>query len=296
MSQVGRDDPEGGGLAAIGRWPEADTRLLERLTASDLFLLLWDDYGWSTDIGGLAIVDGTCLLDGDGRVRIEEVRRKLEPRLHQVPRFRQLLFRPRLGFGWPLWIDAPSFDIANHVRVRQVAAAPGDEAELLQACQELTRHRLDPARPLWELWLLPGLPEDRVGVYFRVHHAFADGAAALAAFGGCLDLTPDAPTPTALRGRRYRSPRAPSCWATTYAGADRSSVAGGRASPIRGGHCAAPGKPGRRGGRSWLSGPRRGRASTARSATAAAWRLSAAAWTLPSRSPTSTTPRSTTWC
>jgi hypothetical protein len=41
----------------------AGTRLLERLTASDLFLLLWDDYGWSTDIGGLAILDGISLLD-----------------------------------------------------------------------------------------------------------------------------------------------------------------------------------------------------------------------------------------
>jgi hypothetical protein len=35
----------------------ADTQGLERLTASDLFLLLWEDYGWSTDIGGLAILD-----------------------------------------------------------------------------------------------------------------------------------------------------------------------------------------------------------------------------------------------
>ena len=35
---------------------------LERLSASDLFMLLWDDYGWSTDIGGLAILDGTSLL------------------------------------------------------------------------------------------------------------------------------------------------------------------------------------------------------------------------------------------
>jgi hypothetical protein len=43
----------------------AENRLLERLTASDLFLLLWDDYGWSTDIGGLAILDGTSLLDRD---------------------------------------------------------------------------------------------------------------------------------------------------------------------------------------------------------------------------------------
>jgi diacylglycerol O-acyltransferase / wax synthase len=81
----------------------AGTPLLDRLTASDLFLLLWDDYGWSSDIGGLAICDGTSLLDPKGRVRIEAVRGQLEPRLHLVPRFRQLLYRPRLGLGWPLW-------------------------------------------------------------------------------------------------------------------------------------------------------------------------------------------------
>jgi diacylglycerol O-acyltransferase len=172
----------------------AEARLLDRLTASDLFLLLWDDYGWSTDIGGLAILDGAKLLDRDGRVRIEAVREHLEPRLDLVPRLRQLLHRPRLGLGWPLWVDAPSFDIADHIRV-QTVNAPGDEAQLLQACQELARRKLDPARPLWELWLLPGLQEERVAVYFRLHHAFADGAAALAAFGALLDVTPDAPTP-----------------------------------------------------------------------------------------------------
>jgi WS/DGAT/MGAT family acyltransferase len=174
----------------------AETRRLERLTASDLFLLLWDDYGWSTDIGGLAILDGTRLLDPDGRVRIEAVRRQLEPRLHLVPRFRQLLYRPRRGLGWPLWVDAPSFDLSDHIRV-QALATPGDEAQLLQACQELARRRLDTARPLWELWLLPGLPERRVGVFLRLHHAFADGTAALAAFATLLDLTADAPTPVA---------------------------------------------------------------------------------------------------
>lgn len=173
-----------------------EARLLDRLTASDLFLLMWDDYGWSTDIGGLAILDGTGLLDRDGCVRIEDVRRLVEPRLQQIPRFRQLLRRPGLGLGWPLWTDAPSFDIADHIRVHAVNA-PGDEAQLLQACQELARRKLDPARPLWELWMLPGLQERRVAVYFRLHHAFADGAAALAAFGALLDMTPDAPTPVA---------------------------------------------------------------------------------------------------
>jgi diacylglycerol O-acyltransferase / wax synthase len=170
----------------------AETRLLERLTASDLFLLMWDDYGWSSDIAGLAILDGTGLLDRDGTVRIDAVREHLEPRLHLVPRFRQLLYRPRLGLGWPLWVDASTFDLADHVRVYPLAA-PGDQTQLLAACQELVRRRLDPARPLWELWLLPGLPQRRVGALLRLHHALADGAAALAAFGALLDLTADAP-------------------------------------------------------------------------------------------------------
>jgi len=76
-------------------------------------------------------------------------------------------------------------------------AAPGGQAQLLAACQELAARRLDPARPLWELWLLPGLPDRRVGAYLRLHHAIADGAAALAVFGALLDQAADAPTPAA---------------------------------------------------------------------------------------------------
>ena len=173
-----------------------ETHRLERLTASDLFVLLWDDFGWSGDIGALAILDGTTLLDHDGRVRIEAVRRQLEPRLHRVPRFRQLLYRPSRGLGWPLWVDAPSFDLADHVRVHPLAA-PADQAQLLLACEELARRRLDPARPLWEVWFLPGLPERRVGLFLKLHHAMADGIAGVAAFGALLDLTADAPTPVA---------------------------------------------------------------------------------------------------
>ena len=172
----------------------AETPLLDRLTASDLFLLLWDDYGWSTDIGGLAICDGTSLLDHDGNVRTEAIRAQLEPTLHLVPRFRQLLHRPRLGLGWPLWVDAPRFDLADHIRVHPLAA-PGGQAQLLAACQDLAARPLDPARPLWELWLLPGLPDRQVGAYLRLHHAIADGTAALAAFGALLDPAPGAPTP-----------------------------------------------------------------------------------------------------
>src|SRR6266540_5938566 len=145
-----------------------ETRHLERLAASDLLMLWPDDLGWPEDIGAIAILDGSRLLDNDGHVRIEAVRRHLEPRLYVVPRFRQLLYRPRRGLGWPLWVDAPSFNLADHIRVHPLAG-PADEAELLRACQELARPRLDPTRPLWELWLLPGLPERRMGAFLKVH-------------------------------------------------------------------------------------------------------------------------------
>ncbi|WP_039804707.1 WS/DGAT domain-containing protein [Nocardia araoensis] len=64
----------------------AETRPQERVTASDLFLLLWEDYGWSTDIGGLAVLDGTSLLDVDGSVRLDAVPRHLEPGMPSVLR------------------------------------------------------------------------------------------------------------------------------------------------------------------------------------------------------------------
>jgi diacylglycerol O-acyltransferase len=174
----------------------AAPRRLERLTAQDLFMLWAGDFGWSQDIGVLAILDGTRLLDGDGRVRIDEVRRQLEPRLHLIPRFRQLLYRPRRGLGWPLWVDAPAFDLAEHLQVHPLAA-PGDEAQLLAACAQLYQRRLDPSRPLWQAWLLPGLPDHQVGLLLRAHHTIADGVAGLATFGALLDLDADAPTPVA---------------------------------------------------------------------------------------------------
>ena len=169
---------------------------MERLTAQDLLMLWADDFGWSEDIGVLAVLDGDRLLDGDGRVQVDEVRRRLEARLHLVPRLRQLLYRPRWGLGWPLWVDAASFDLADHVRVHPLAP-PGDEAQLLAACAELYRRRLDPARPLWEAWLLPGLPGRQVGLFLRAHHTLADGVAGMAAFGALLDLDADVPTQVA---------------------------------------------------------------------------------------------------
>jgi WS/DGAT/MGAT family acyltransferase len=181
---------------------------MDRLSAQDLMMLWPEELGWSQDIGALVILDGRTLLGADGRFQIERVRDRVQERLHLVPRFRQLLYRPGLGLGWPLWIDAPSIDLAEHVRVFPLAA-PADEARLLLACEELRHRRLDRSRPLWELWFLPGLPDRRVGLFMRLHHAIADGMAGIAALGALVDLVPDPPqtngpplTPAPMPSRR----------------------------------------------------------------------------------------------
>jgi WS/DGAT/MGAT family acyltransferase len=61
----------------------------------------------------------------------------------------------------------------------------------------LRRRRLNPARPRWEAWFLPGLAQGRAGLFWRMHHAMADGVAGVAAFGALLDLAADAPAPAA---------------------------------------------------------------------------------------------------
>jgi diacylglycerol O-acyltransferase / wax synthase len=165
---------------------------MERLSAQDLMMLWPEEFGWSQDIGALAILDGRRLLDADGRFRIEVARDEIGRRLHLVPRFRQLLYRPRFGLGWPLWIDASTIDPADHVGVFPLKA-PADESQLLLACEELRHRRLDPSRPLWELWFLPGLPDGRVGLFMKLHHAIADGVAGIAALGAFVDLVPDPP-------------------------------------------------------------------------------------------------------
>jgi diacylglycerol O-acyltransferase / wax synthase len=169
---------------------------IERLAAADLMSVWPEEKGWPQDIGALAILDGEGVLDHDGRVRIEALREHIERRLQRVPRFRQVLCMPGFGLGWPLWVDGPSFDIAEHVGVYPVPA-PGGETEVLRVCETLRRRPLERSRPLWAMWFLPGLPDSRVGVLMRMHHAIADGIAGVATLGAFVDTEPDPPETTA---------------------------------------------------------------------------------------------------
>jgi diacylglycerol O-acyltransferase / wax synthase len=165
---------------------------LDRVTAADLMLIWPEEQGWPQYIGALVILDGRALFDADGEFLIGPVRDAIDRRLHLVPRFRQFLYWPATGLGWPVWVDAQSFDITEHVDVHPVPP-PGDERQLLLTCETLRRQPLHRARPLWEMWLLTGLPDERVGLFIKMHHAIADGVAGVATLAAFFDAVPGPP-------------------------------------------------------------------------------------------------------
>lgn len=170
---------------------------VDRLTGPDLGGFVPEEFGWPAEIGLIAVLEGAPLFDGDGRLRSADVRDRIASRLHLAPRLRQVVHRPERVLGRPIWVDAPSFNITDHVRTRPLPAGAG-QSELLQTCEELRQRPLDRSRPLWQLWLLPGLPGNEVGMFVRVHHAIADGLAGVELLSNLLDHTPDTTPPAAL--------------------------------------------------------------------------------------------------
>lgn len=164
---------------------------IDRLTPLDR-VMLGVSRRWPQDIGALAIFDEATLFDSAGEFQMEPIRRAIAARLHLVPRFRQLIWTPSRGSGGPLWVDDPDFDLTHHVREHAVPP-PGGEAELLAVIEQLRQQPLHPARPLWEMWFLTGLPDQRVGLYVRIHHSIADGMAAMATVAAFLDADRVAP-------------------------------------------------------------------------------------------------------
>ena len=129
-----------------------------------------------------------------GRLDLEMIKRRLTRRLGRVPVLRHIVHPAPPLCGPPLWIDDPAFSIEKHVRSTAIAP-PGDESSLLATTERLLSPLLDRSHPLWELWFLTGLADGQVGMLFKIHHAVADGLAAVALMMTFLDLAPDAPDP-----------------------------------------------------------------------------------------------------
>lgn len=117
----------------------------------------------------------TCkvVVLGAGGADVEALRRSVAERIGSEP-----LLTMKLGDegGAPSWVPADDFDLANHV----VAAAARSlhPNELPAAVARIFAERLDRDRPLWRIDIV-ALDDGTAALVWRIHHALADGTAAM---------------------------------------------------------------------------------------------------------------------
>ena len=147
----------------------------ERLSAQDLSFLLAEDERSPMHVGAVAILEAGPLRNGEGGIDVARYRRAVEAVLHGIPRYRQKLAWVPLD-RWPVWIDDRHFDLGYHVR-HLALPRPGTLEQLKELASRVLARRLDPTRPLWEIWVIEGLEG---GLHFallcKIHHCLTDGA------------------------------------------------------------------------------------------------------------------------
>jgi WS/DGAT/MGAT family acyltransferase len=117
-------------------------------------------------------------------------RHQIERRLHLLEPLRRRLRNVPFALDHPFWVEDPDFDLDFHVRHTAVAP-PGTDQQIAELVARIVGRPLDRRRPLWESYVIEGLPDDRFGILTKVHHATIDGAAGAELLVLMLDGDPE---------------------------------------------------------------------------------------------------------
>jgi WS/DGAT/MGAT family acyltransferase len=168
---------------------------LRQLSSLDAQFLALETNRQSGHVGGLAILDPSTRPNG--AIDCADLKALLEERLPVLPPFGWKLVEVPFGLDYPYWIDDEDFDLDFHVR-ELALPAPGNQTQLTDQVARIFSRPLDRARPLWELYLIHGLENDRVAVLTKIHHALIDGLSGAEIMGLLLDLSPEGRDPSDL--------------------------------------------------------------------------------------------------
>ncbi|MGY1711111.1 wax ester/triacylglycerol synthase family O-acyltransferase [Geodermatophilus sp. SYSU D00758] len=172
--------------------------MAERLTTLDASFLYLERPGSPMHVSGVLVLDPP-----PGGV--DDVAALVQARLPLVPRYRQRVLEVPGHLADPVWADDPDFDVEYHVR-RSAVPRPGTQAQLLELVSRVTSRPLDRGRPLWEVYLVEGLPDGRIAVITKTHPALVDGLGTVDIGQVLLDPAPDAPVPASEPWRPRRLP------------------------------------------------------------------------------------------
>ena len=160
-------------------------------------------------VAAVAIFESAPLKASDGGIDIDRIKAHIRSKLQYIPRYRQRL-------DWvpydrrPVWVDDDRFSFDYHVRHTSLPR-PGNDQQLKDLAGRIVSTKLDRAKPLWELWVVEGMSDDRWAIIAKIHHCMIDGLSGVDLTTVLLNVAPDsnieqeppwqprrAPTPTQL--------------------------------------------------------------------------------------------------
>lgn len=159
---------------------------MERLSGLDATFLYLETPSLHMHVAMTMVIDPSTM---DGGYSFERIKEFIRTRAHLVPPFHRRVVSVPFNLAHPVWVDDPEFDIDYHVR-RIGAPAPGGRRELADLAGQIASTQLDRSRPLWELWVIEGLKQGRVGVVTKIHHCAIDGTSGADLMVHLFDLDP----------------------------------------------------------------------------------------------------------
>jgi WS/DGAT/MGAT family acyltransferase len=165
---------------------------MRQLTALDQQFLALEDARHYGHVGGLAVLDPSTAPGGE--LTLPDLQRLIAERMSLVPPFRWRLAEVPLDLDYDYWVDDSGFDLDFHVR-ELALAPPGTDAQLADQVARIYSRPLDRTKPLWEVYLIHGLPEGRVALMSKIHHAVVDGMSGAEIMGALYDLAAEGREP-----------------------------------------------------------------------------------------------------
>ncbi len=124
-------------------------------------------------VAGVALFDASPLKADDGGIDIDRIRAHIQSKLEYIPRYRQRLeYVPYSRH--PVWVDDDHFSFDYHVRHTSLPR-PGSDTQLKALAGRIVSTKLDRSKPLWEMWVVEGVNDDRFALVAKIHHCMIDG-------------------------------------------------------------------------------------------------------------------------
>ena len=156
---------------------------MKRLNGWDAMLLYSETTNLPAHTLKIIVVDAT---DFGGDFTFDVFRRWVRGRLHLLDPLRYKLVEVPFKLHHPMWLENCEVDLDYHLR-RVRVPSPGGRRELDQVVGEIACGLLDRGRPLWEIYFVEGMAQDRFAAVLKLHHALADGMAAANLIARALD-------------------------------------------------------------------------------------------------------------